>query len=663
MRALAVITVVLFHGGVDMPGGFVAVDVFFVISGYVITAMLLRQLVRSSRIKIREFYVRRIRRLMPALALMLVGTLLGSALLQSPFGFQQDTAAVGIGASIWTGNIAILGRVGGYFDRAADELPLLHTWSLSVEEQFYLVFPFLLLLAWRLARGRIRTVTLSVLFVSAASFVFSLSTSYDLVDSISSGSQFAYYMTPTRAWEFGAGILVALALHQGYTIAAYIAKPLAIFGLAGLVGCFYWIDSTMPFPGWVALAPVAFTGLLIITGTSGGPVTDLLSCKPMTWIGDRSYGWYLWHWPFIVFASLLWPTSESAVLLAGFVAIVPAWLSYRFVEEPIRRGTFRLRRRTADRPPSTGVVRVAAAAMLLPLLVFLAYGYGTKHHWGNDRLTDAAKQTETYPEGYDEGCHEGGPLPERDLSGCTWHSEYSDTVYLVGDSNAGMYSDGLIEATEQTQQRLIVGARSSCPFILASSHASNLHTADCDEYVDETLTWLTERPPGTVVISAAASEILNDGTTLEDPNTGKVAETAEKKASLWDTALSSVISKLRSAGHDVVVIGVIPHFYNPGGGYWTTAHCALIDFAQSSAQCGATQSRSDADELQSLPLQAEHDAAEQAGASYLDLRDELCPDGVCQTVRDDTFMYRDGKHISKAASAQLAPQLAAAISG
>lgn len=661
LRAIAVLAVVVFHAGLPLPGGFTGVDVFFVISGFVISLMLLRQLAATSRIALGEFYLRRVRRLMPALAIMLVATLAGSVLLQSPFGFQQDTAAVGVGAALWSANIAIYSRVGGYFDRAADELPLLHTWSLSVEEQFYLVFPLLLLGLWRLARGRIRFAAAGLALVCAVSFAFALLASYNLVDGIDRGADFAFYMSPARAWEFGAGALLALAVHAGRTLPRRAAPAAALLGLFGLGGSLLWIDRSTPFPGWVALVPVVSTMLLIAAGSHPSRTVAALSARPMTWLGDLSYGWYLWHWPLIVFARLIWPGSLLATVLAAGLSLLPAWLSYRYVEEPVRAGTFRLGRRTAPAVRRRRVWRVAVACMLVPLMLFGGFGILAGQHWGSQRIAAGAQQTESYPIGYEDGCHEGGPLPKRDLAACTWNEQYADPVYLVGDSNAGMYADGLVEATARTEHRLVVGARSNCPFIGASVHAAG-STKDCDAYVAGTTEWLTQQPPATVVLAAAADQITDDSATITDPQTGELAKTEEQKAALWRESLSSMISTLRAAGHRVVVIGVVPHFTAPQGGYWSTVDCAIVDLAESTSTCGVEQSLQDADQDQQLALAAQATAAAESGATLVDLRGAICTDGVCSTVRDDQFVYREGKHISQAMSRELAPQLAAALS-
>ena len=209
LRAVAVLLVVAFHARLPLPGGFVGVDVFFVISGFVITAMLQREWLAHGRIRFREFYVRRFKRLTPALALMVTVTVIASALLLSPLGAQQTTAQTAIGAMLLVANVVIARTTGGYFDAPAEANPLLNTWSLSVEEQFYLAFPFVLVLGWFLWRRSARARFAPLLIVAAVTLVsFALSVAdargYDLPLPMSS---VGFYGPLTRAWEFGAGSL------------------------------------------------------------------------------------------------------------------------------------------------------------------------------------------------------------------------------------------------------------------------------------------------------------------------------------------------------------------------------------------------------------------------------------------------------------------------
>ncbi|MEI7439732.1 MAG: acyltransferase, partial [Thermoleophilia bacterium] len=290
LRAVAVLMVVAFHAGLPIPGGFIGVDVFFVISGFVITAMLYRESLQIGRIRFGRFYFRRFKRLTPALALMVSVVVVVSALVLSPIGAQAPVAQTAIGAMFLVANYVIARYSGGYFDTGAEKNPLLHTWSLSVEEQFYLIFPALIALGWHLARrrGLLRfTPVLVVGGVAVASFSLALAGSMGLTFT---GSRFVlgFYSPFTRAWEFAAGALLALDFNRGLR-ARRTMTVLGLIGAALLAASLWLITGTTPFPGVWTLLPVCGTLLLLIAGTSPeAPTTRLLSTLPAVRIGDWS---------------------------------------------------------------------------------------------------------------------------------------------------------------------------------------------------------------------------------------------------------------------------------------------------------------------------------------------------------------------------------------
>ena len=340
LRAIAVLMVVVFHAGAPVPGGFVGVDVFFVISGFVITAMLHRELASTGRIAYRQFYLKRFKRLTPALALMLSVTMLISALVLSPLGPQQTAAETALGAMLLVANFVIASTTGGYFDAPAESNPLLNTWSLSVEEQFYLVFPGLIGVGWYLARrsrGLKRFSThLIIGGIGICSFTLAVAGSYGLP--IPGPSAIVGFYSPlTRAWEFAVGAMLALLLSRRPAYTPRLGSVVGVLGAALLILSLWLINDATPFPGTWTLLPVMGTALLLAAGTQAGAVTTrLLVSTPMVKVGDWSYSIYLWHWPFIVFAMYLWPQSDLAAPIAAAVSVLPALASYRWVETPIR---------------------------------------------------------------------------------------------------------------------------------------------------------------------------------------------------------------------------------------------------------------------------------------------------------------------------------------
>ena len=371
LRAIAVLMVVLFHAGLPIPGGFVGVDVFFVISGFVITAMLHRQRLQEGCIRLRTFYWRRFKRLTPALSLMISVTLILSVLILSPLGSQQIAAKTAIGAMLLLSNVVVAFTTGGYFDAPAEANPLLNTWSLSVEEQFYLVFPALLVLGWVLAArwSRLRSAPVGIVGgIAAVSLALVVLESLGFVpDFGQSITNFFFYSPFTRAWEFAVGALLALLLtKRSRRISIRSRNILGMLGLALLASSGWLINSFTTFPGKWTLLPVVGTLLLLLAGSDqGSTVSRLLGTKPMVKIGDWSYSIYLWHWPLIVFATILWPFSTYAPIIALALSFLPAIASYHWVEQPLRQRTIRTRKENLSIAIMTFVIPMALAGAVL----------------------------------------------------------------------------------------------------------------------------------------------------------------------------------------------------------------------------------------------------------------------------------------------------------
>ncbi len=327
-----------------MPGGFTGVDVFFVISGFVITRVLLREIKSGTDGILLRFYTRRVRRLLPALALFVSVTLLLTPLILSPLGAQQVTALTGIGAMLLVGNIVIAEQTGDYFALAAETNPLLNVWSLSVEEQFYLFFPALMLFFFLRLHKRPRLV-LGIVLVGIGLFSFALA----LAGSRGYGyllGEFSwllgFYSPVVRIWEFILGVLLALGAHHVCRLPQKTPPILGLTGLGMVLLSYFLISDETPFPGPMTVLPTVGALLILAAGIdSRNTATRILSIHPLVRVGDWSYSLYLWHWPLVVFSIALWPLSPIAPLIAALISFGPALVSYRFVETPFRYGKFR----------------------------------------------------------------------------------------------------------------------------------------------------------------------------------------------------------------------------------------------------------------------------------------------------------------------------------
>jgi peptidoglycan/LPS O-acetylase OafA/YrhL len=364
LRAIAVLGVVLYHAGLGVPGGYVGVDIFFVISGFLITGHIIKDLEKGT-FSMLGFWERRVRRIFPALAVMVIACLFAGYFLLLPFGYLV-LAQSAIAQAVFSSNIQFW-RTTGYFNPSAEENPLLHTWSLSVEEQFYLFVPLILagLFAWRGKKLLLPSMLLGIVLSLA------LSVYWLRVDPTG-----AFYLLPSRAWELGMGSLVAIA----QPLRSHILRLL--LGVAGLLGILatYWLyDSRTLFPGLAALPPVIgsasiiWSGMRSDDGSRQSYAHRVLGWGPLVWIGLLSYSLYLWHWPFFAFHRYLFGQNPARLLslFYVFLAFLMSLLSLKFIETP-----FRTRKLCSTRAHivSCGIA-VTSLIVFFSGLIYLKHGF------------------------------------------------------------------------------------------------------------------------------------------------------------------------------------------------------------------------------------------------------------------------------------------------
>ncbi|MGZ4725777.1 MAG: acyltransferase family protein [Ilumatobacteraceae bacterium] len=366
LRAIAVLAVLAYHAKLGpFHGGYVGVDVFFVISGFLITSLLLRDLLLLGPKALPGFWARRARRLLPGSFVVLVATLVVGRLVLDPLA-QRDLMRDGLAATTFTVNIVFAHRQNDYLASQLAPSPLLHFWSLALEEQFYLGWPLLLLAATSFRRRArwLSGATIGVLLVGSLILCIRMTPQHQPA---------AFFLLPTRAWELLAGAALAVAGSVPNRIPGALRAAGAWMGLAVVVAVTMWFSDLTRFPGAAAILPVSATVLVLAAGTDGyryGP-TMLLNRRPLTWIGARSYSIYLWHWPVLVLAAAKFgPLQPVARLAALLVAVVLAALSYRFIENPARRSTWLGAR--ARRSFAVGATLGLTTAMLATALLLLA---------------------------------------------------------------------------------------------------------------------------------------------------------------------------------------------------------------------------------------------------------------------------------------------------
>jgi peptidoglycan/LPS O-acetylase OafA/YrhL len=596
LRALAILPVLLFHLGVPgLPGGFVGVDIFFVISGFVITRGLWADL-DTGRFSLGGFYERRVRRLLPALGVTLVATTIAAWLILLPpalIHYSQSLAASAVSACnlfLWVGS--------GYFAPDARQVPLMHLWSLAVEEQFYLLFPLLLAAGHRRFR---RACGPALLAVALISFAFNLA----LLPIAPSAT---FFLLPTRLWELLAGAL--LALYPARIGSAWQKHAAAIAGVALIALPILRYNELTPFPGIAALPPVLGAAALILAGSFQGnshpatPVTRLLATPLLVFVGRISYPLYLVHWPIVVLVREVTMREPSGVMIAAMIvaSIALAWAIQRWVEQPLRYAK-------ADRRT---VMRVATIALLMAALVGVL-GVATRGAPG--RLALPATQALMTDARWGKGrCFfEGGanPLVWQEAA-CTRVRAAGPKVLLWGDSFAAHYVPGIEASSGSIAATVAQYTAAACTPLLDTSGM----TPTCRAFDTHVLD-VVRRGRFTHVIIAARWQ--------------------NWRARGFD-ALPATIAALRQAGASVTVIGQTPVF---------AADVQTIDY-----RTGAADSEKP---VASWPI-AIDDGLNQSlrraaiGARFVDPIAILCGTDACPYKADRSFLFSDDGHFSAAGS-------------
>ena len=541
-------------------------------------------------------------------------------------------------------NLQLAFSAQGYFDVRTDANPLVHLWTLSVEEQVYLVVPLLLIGAFRLGRDRRdrdRVVLATVATTAVASFALAVVLGRALLPGLGDTAvRFAFYSSPTRAWEFLAGSLLALAAPVLSRRARTWAAGIGVVVLAGAVLTF---DGATAFPEVAALVPVVATVLLLAAGTGDGTaVGAALSTGPARWVGDRSYSWYLWHWPLIVFAASTFPGSTWAPVAAGFLALVPAAASYTWVEQPIRRPKV-----TRYRP----TLALGAACVLLPLIV-IPVGSAAAGRLDSAAAVGALEEDMRPHTDQTRRCNDSlADTASRDA--CTWTvARPRGTALLVGDSNAGMLSEPFLAAARDQRLDATIQTRAACPFADLVVRKAGRIDQRCRAFYEAQVAAIEADPPDVVVIAAA-------GDLLMDKPEVTLAATADRRGredplQVWEDGLARTLGRLARAEVGLVVVHPVPRFT----GWQSPAECAWARVVVDVDGCSDTRESTAGGPV----AQAEERALDRSpGVVGVELGPALCPDGPCATRRDEVWLWKDESHLSVDGALSIEPELAAAM--
>ncbi len=640
LRAVAVLLVLLFHAEIPgFGGGYVGVDVFFVISGFLISSHLLESLRDRGTISFGAFYARRARRLLPAAFAVIVATVVTAAVWVSPVQFPyvvNDALAAALYLpNMWFAYIET--------DYLAPKLPslLLHYWSLGLEEQFYLVWPLLL---WAVFRLRRRWMAAAIAVVTAASFVGCVwLTATDLPK--------AFFWLPPRMWEFGLGALVALArLNRDRLLPPRLVAPAGWAGLAAIAASGSLFSVGTDFPGYVAALPVAGTALLIAAGPGRGSPAAVLSLRPLTWIGDISYSVYLVHWPALAlpYAATAYTEALPLWLRAGIAAscLPVGWLLYTLVEQPGRHArwlvTARPRRTLGVAAAGmvtviTGVLAISAvynppildAGKPAPHTALTAKPVGTAYVPSN--LTPSLAHAHAdRPAIYTNGCHRY--TPSVDPAGCrTGTDPTAPLVVLFGDSHAAQWYTALADLAEDGLIRLESHTKDGCP--PASIHVRRY--PQCDVWRDGVLDVIATARPALVLLGSYGRYYTAH---------------RDVTSAAWRDGLARTIERLPPQTR-VAIIADTPSAD-------VSRPICLGRFLDDAQRCAIPRVAAFDDAVR----RAELDVVAAGAARNLDYTRYLCDDTSCPAILlGDTLVYFDGNHITTAMSRALAGVVGADI--
>ena len=636
LRGVAVLLVLIYHADLPVHGGFIGVDIFFVISGFVITQLLRREFEETGSINLFEFYKRRYLRLAPNLAFMIASTLLAVAFLLPPFGWQQDAQKTAVSSVFSVSNFVLPNLSGGYFDLNAGKNPFLHTWSLSLEEQFYLIFPILILLFWRTKNTNIKEFkTFLVVLVLS----FSLLLCIYLSTNISCGScqNFNFYSLPTRAWEFGCGVMAARL--RRIQIPAILAKNnfLPLFSFGVIILSAFLLNAQSNYPGLATLPPVLATSLILITGEKWEGINhNFLSRNAIAKIGDMSYSLYLWHWPFIVLAKAIWPSITNISLYATFASLFPAYLAYLILEKKIRSLTD-LR--------NVKYLQYIMVFTFVPVIIATTTWITASKYW-QPKFTNLLVNTQNFTT-INKKCHYDDPNTQPQNCNFNLHLE-SPPIYLIGDSNAGHLAPGLEQASLVSGHPLIVSTAASCPFINTKLlDKTKNRNWECQKYYSYIMKYLKEARKGVVIISFS-ERYFTDANYILESDEGNYSKSVLEKYSLLNSYLTVAIKSIQSLGHEVIFIDPVPHFVKKYA--WSPRECLLPSLLRG---CEMSMPLEYSEAEQKVYKNEIEKVTNSLSVKNYDLSKIICPNTICSTKNQNGWIYSDGSHLTNDFSKQL----------
>jgi peptidoglycan/LPS O-acetylase OafA/YrhL len=667
LRAIAVVSVVLYHAHLGVGGGFVGVDVFFVISGYLITRQLTNSVGRHGLRVLPEFYARRMKRLLPAAAVVVVATVLAARVWGPPLQ-ARSVAMDGLFTTFYSLNYRLAWLGTQYLHQGDSVSPLQHFWSLGVEEQFYVVWPLLIAVVLVLPR-RIRTPFLAC----ALTAIVAVSYRWSIIITAQSGP-WAYFSLQTRAWELALGALVAVGAVQLARMPGWLAEPAAFAGLAAIViSCFAMSDATA-YPGSLSMIPVAGAAIVLAAGVGRARrVERILGEALMQCLGRVSYSWYLWHWPMLILAPSVvgHPLGWAGRATIVWLSLVAAIASFFYVEDPARRLNF-------TTVPWLGLGTLLSGAVAASMLLVAAHpptfvGHGAETHLATGKITPGAdpnannafltqvraavaasmdttaapsnltpqpqKAPQDNPQPSKDGCHLDYLVVKQ--AACVYGDPAgTKTVVLFGDSHMEQWEPAFSAAGRSLHWKVVNWTKAACPAADIPVRATTLNRTytECATWRQRTIERIAALKPDLVMVGESEN---SQGVQPITPEAWR------------DATLRTLETVKRTSGARVVFMGdnPVPHLDQ------TVPNCVAANLNNVQA-CGT-----DLAHAYTYPERHKtiNPAITAAGYDVVDPKPWMCSDTGCPPVIGNYLVYRDQTHVSAAYATYLTPLLASVL--
>jgi peptidoglycan/LPS O-acetylase OafA/YrhL len=641
LRAIAILLVVAAHAGVPwLAGGYVGVDVFFVLSGYLITGLLVQEVQRRGRVRLGEFYARRLRRLLPALLTMIVGVGCVAALLIAPFE-QLQQAESARAATLWLSNMWFALLKLEYFGAEVTTNLFLHTWSLGVEEQFYLVWPLLVMFMfgawhWQGAKRDLRRLRLGMVATVLLCLPLSVFLTY-------AQASWGFYLMPSRAWQFALGALALLSTSTADASATPIRVPNAspqasrLLGLCGWVGIAFilapafLLDASARYPGVWATVPSLGAALVLLSGSvpSGSMLRRLQCSPPMQGVGKVSYAWYLWHWPVLLFGGVVLGSGRPVVQFALVgLSLLIAIASHALIEKPVRGSEFLVRR---------PLIAIGGSLALMAATIALAGLWQDKAMaWSQSPAQKRFVEVRSdLPVLYAMGCDEW--FRSARVVSCGFGAENAaNTVVIMGDSVMLQWFPAIAAIYDKPDWRLIVITKSSCPMVDESYVNGRIgrEFLECEVWRRDALRTLASFKPDIVFLGSGLSYPFDE--------------------EQWVSGTRRVLDAIAPATGKVYLIRATHSLPFDGPGC-LSGRAWRAPLPSASSECSAPAGSVRETNVYTWLGRAQ---AAYANVELLDLNALVCMDGRCNAERGGRIIYRDGTHLSAAFVATLADAIA-----